>query len=416
MSFHIRDGYLYCERLRVKDIQARVPESPFYLYSLAEITANYDAYDRALAGVPAIVAYALKANSNLVILKHLRELGAGAVLVSENELRLAAEAGFDAKRTIFNGNGKTLRELALAVEQGVLVNIDSEFDLAHIEQVSRRAKATVDVLMRINPDIDPEVHPYVSTGIRSSKFGVRSDQIPRFLERIGSAETLNLVGVHCHLGSTIKDIGVYRDAALLMVQIANRIRDEGFALRYVNIGGGLGVDYEGSGTVPESAELIETLRETVPAEFTLILEPGRSIVASAGALVSRVVGVKTNGRKRFIVVDASMAELIRPSLYDAYHHIGFVEPVAGRALRYDVVGPVCESADFLGKNRALPTPEEGTGLVVFDAGAYGYAMSSNYNARLRPAEYLVDGDDLRRIRRAETFEDYVRLFETPGSE
>lgn len=414
MSFHTRDGHLYCERLKVKDVQAHVPESPFYLYSLAEITRNYDAYRSALAGLPAIVAYALKANSNLFILKHLQKLGAGAVLVSENELRLALEAGFDPKRTVFNGNGKTLRELTLAVERGVLINIDSEFDMAHIEQVSSRTKASADVLIRVNPDIDPAVHPYVSTGIRSSKFGVRSSQIPRFLERIRSAETLNLVGIHCHLGSTIKDIGVYRDAARLMVELANRIRSAGFPLRYINIGGGLGIDYEESGTTPSPVELIDTLRGIVTG-FTLILEPGRSIIASAGALVCRVVGVKANGRKRFIVVDASMAELIRPSLYEAYHRIGFVEPVKGAVRRYDVVGPVCESADFLGKNRLLATPDEGTGVVVYDAGAYGYAMSSNYNARLRPAEYLVDGADLHRIRRAETFEDYVRLFETPGS-
>jgi diaminopimelate decarboxylase len=419
MSFHTRDGYLYCEGLRVKDILARAAASPFYLYSLAAMTASYNAYASALAEtrspVRAVIAYALKANSNLALLKHLRQLGAGAVLVSENELRLALAAGFDPKQTIFNGNGKTPREIALAIEYGVLINIDSEFDLAHIEQASRGAKTSVDVLLRINPDMDPEVHPYVSTGMRSSKFGVRGEEIPQFLDRIRSARSLNLVGVHCHLGSTIKDIAVYRDAARLMAQLAGRIRSEGFPVRYMNMGGGLGIDYDGSGAVPGTAELIDAFRRSVPADFTLILEPGRSIVAGSGVLVCRVIGVKTNGRKRFIVVDGSMAELIRPSLYGAYHRIGFVEPISGRKRRFDVVGPVCESADFLGKNRALATPAEGTGVVVFDAGAYGYAMSSNYNARMRPAEYLVDGEDLREIRRAETFADYTRLFESSGT-
>jgi diaminopimelate decarboxylase len=413
MSFQIRHSYLYCEGLKVKDIQAQVAESPFYLYSRSQITDNYNAYASALNGLPAIISYAFKANSNLFILKYLQELGSGAVLVSENELRLAMAAGFDPKLAVFNGNGKTIGELTLAAEYGVMINIDSEFDLDHIEQASRATGRDVDVLIRINPDIDPNVHPYVSTGIRTSKFGVRNEQIPWFLERIRSVSSLNLVGIHCHLGSTIRDVQVFRDAAFLMMQSADAIRQEGFDLRYLNIGGGLGIDYERQASVPDQADLIEAIRDMLTDDITLIIEPGRSIVASAGVLVGRVIGVKTSGDKHFIVADASMAELIRPSLYDAHHHIGFIEPVDGEVKTYDVVGPVCESADFLGKNRKLPTPREGTGLVVYDAGAYGYAMSSNYNARMRPPEYLVDGDRLRRIRRAENFDHHMRLFESP---
>ncbi len=414
MSFHDRDGFLYCENSRVKDIQEQVPESPFYLYSLDRITRNYRSYTDALAGRPAIVAYALKANSNLFILNHLREMDSGAVLASENELRLAAAAGFDPKHTIYNGNGKTLSSLRLAAEHGVMINVDSEFDLHHVEQAAKETGTTLDVLIRINPDIDPEVHPYVSTGIRHSKFGVSAERTPWFLERIRLASSLRLAGIQCHLGSTIADVAVFGDAARLMMKLVGDIRRKGFDIKFLSIGGGLGIDYERQGGTLGGNRLIDVVRDIVADDITLIVEPGRSIVADAGILVCRVLGVKTSGDKRFVVVDASMSELIRPSLYDAQHHIGFVEPVDGTTETYDIVGPVCESADFLGKNRTLPTPEEGTGLVVYDTGAYGYTMSSNYNARMRPPEYLVDGDRLRQVRRAESFDDYMRLFEESG--
>lgn len=413
MSFTSRDNFVYCEDLRVKDILERVSASPFYLYSLGQITSNYQSYVSSLHGIPAIVSYAFKANANLAILEHLKTLGAGAVLVGQNELRLAMAAGFDAKRTVFNGNGKTPAELVLAAEHGVLVNVDSEFDLNHIEQAAGATGKTVDVMIRVNPDLDPDVHAYVSTGIRNSKFGVRNDAVPWFLERIAATPRLNLVGVHCHLGSTIADVSIFRDAAQLMSGLVTDIRRKGFDLEYLNLGGGLGIDYERRLPTPGPERLIDAIRGVLPEDLTLIVEPGRSIVANAGVLVTRVIGVKANGDKRFVVVDASMTELIRPSLYDAYHHIDFAEPVAGPLETFDIVGPVCESADFLGRARKLPTPGEGTAMVIYDAGAYGYVMSSNYNARMRPPEYLVDGGRLREIRRAETFDDYMRLFDSP---
>jgi diaminopimelate decarboxylase len=410
-NFHIDKDYLYCERLRVKDIQERIPESPFYLYSLSQIEHNYKAYASALAGMPSVVSYAFKANSNLAILKRLRKLGSGAALVSGNELRLALAAGFDAERTVLNGNGKTLPELALAAEHGVMINVDSEFDLRHIEQVAESTGRAVRVLIRINPDIDPDVHPYVSTGIRSSKFGVQNERLSWYLKRIKSAPRLELVGVHCHLGSTIENVDVFRDAASLMMESIGAIRRQGFDVRYLNIGGGLGIDYERTGNSPDPADLVGSIRDLFTQGITVIIEPGRSIVGNAGVLVTRVIGVKSSGRKNFIVTDGSMAELIRPSLYGAFHHIGFVEPVAGEASSYDVVGPVCESADFLGRDRQLATPDEGTGLAVYDAGAYGFVMSSNYNTRMRPPEYLVDGDKLTMIRRPEAFDGYLRSFD-----
>ena len=412
MSFHYNDGYLYCEDLKVKDIQEEVPYSPFYLYSLAQLEANYTAYQNALDGINGFIGYAVKANNNLHLLKHLSALGSGAVLVSGNELLLSLEAGFDLKRTILNGNGKTFAELKLAVDHDVLINIDSEFDLQHIQQTAQYLNKPANVLIRINPDVDPEVHPYISTGMKDSKFGIRNERLNWFLKEIRKDDLLNLVGVHCHLGSTIKKVRIFRDATEIMLDFMRSIQAEGFDAHYLNIGGGLGIDYERSGDdIPTPTDLIDSIRGLLTDDITLIIEPGRSIVGNAAVFVNRVTGVKTNGNKHFIVTDGSMAELIRPSLYDAYQHIEFIEPVNGKIETYDIVGPVCESADFLGKERELPTPLEGTGLVVCDAGAYCHAMSSNYNLKMRPPEYLVDGDKLTCIRRVETLEDYLRLFE-----
>ena len=412
MSFHYKNGYLYCEELKVKDIQDEVSYSPFYLYSLAQLEANYNAYQNALDGINAIIGYAVKANNNFTLLKHLNELNSGAVLVSGNELKLSLAAGFDLKRTILNGNGKTLEELRLAVQNEVLINIDSEFDLRHIQQTAKQLDIPANVLIRINPDVDPEVHPYVSTGMKNSKFGIRNERLNWFLDEIRKDNLLNLVGVHCHLGSTIKKVRIFRDATGIMLDFMRSIQDEGFAAHYLNIGGGLGIDYERSGEdISTPTDLIESIRGLLTDDITLIIEPGRSIIGNTAVFVNRVTGVKTNGNKHFIVTDGSMAELIRPSLYDTYQHIEFIEPVDGKVETFDVVGPVCESADFLGKERKLPTPPEGTGLVVCDAGAYCHAMSSNYNLKMSSPEYLVDGDKLTCIRRTETLDDYMRVFD-----
>ncbi len=414
MGFHMREGYLYCENIKVKEVQEQILQSPFYLYSYKQIMENYKAYTAALDGIPSMVSYAFKANNNLTILQHLQKLGSGAVLVSGNELRLAKTAGFDTHKTIFNGNGKTDDELILAVQNGVMVNIDSEFDLDHIGHAAETVGKPVDVLIRINPAIDVEVHPYLSTALRDSKFGIRNDHLNYFLKKIRSSDLLNLVGVHCHLGTTIKKIDVFRDAALFMIKVIEIIRSEGFDIRYLNLGGGLGIDYERKESVPSQSDLINSIRGFITDDLVLIIEPGRSIIGNAGILVTKVIGVKTSENKNFIVVDGSMTELIRPALYGAYHHVDFIEPVDGEVKTYDVVGPVCESTDFLAKDRSLPTPHEGAGLAVYDAGAYCYVMSSNYNVRMRPPEYLIDGDQVIQIRRRETFDDFMSLFDVGG--
>lgn len=409
---------MYCEGVRVQDAMDAVPEKrPFYLYSQPQLTRNYAAYAAALEGLDSIVGFAIKANNNLKILQHLRQLGAGAVLVSGNELRLALAAGFDPSRCVFNGNGKLPEELRFAAEHDVLVNIDSEFDLENIAAAGAAAGRAVRVLLRINPDVDPQVHRYVATGNKTSKFGIRNERLGWFLDEIRRRpRELELVGAHCHLGSTITQVSVFKDAAEIMVGYLDEIREQGFPIQYLNIGGGLGIDYRRTGAaLPTPTDLVDTVRESVRSRgLTLVIEPGRSLVGDAGALVSRVTGVKANGSKRFVVVDGSMAELIRPSLYDAYQHIELVSPAPEGAPTevFDVVGPVCESADFLGKERSLPTPSPGMGLVVHDAGAYCMAMASTYNLKMRPPEYWVDVEgSVVKIRHAETFDDHLRMFE-----
>ncbi|XP_042482686.1 diaminopimelate decarboxylase 2, chloroplastic-like [Macadamia integrifolia] len=411
------DGFLYCEGMNVQDIVDSVEKRPFYLYSKPQITRNVEAYQEALQGLRSIIGYAIKANNNLKILEHLRRLGCGAVLVSGNELKLALRAGFDPARCIFNGNGKLLEDLVLAAQAEVFVNVDSEFDLENIVLAARTAGKKVNVLLRINPDVDPQVHPYVATGNKNSKFGIRNEKLQWFLDAVKAHPLeLKLVGVHCHLGSTITKVDIFRDAAILMVGFIDQIRAQGFEIEYLNIGGGLGIDYRHAGAVlPSPMDLINTVRELVLSHnLNLIIEPGRSLIANTCCLVNRVIGVKTNGTKNFIVIDGSMAELIRPSLYDAYQHIELVSPPQPDAeiSTFDVVGPVCESADFLGKDRELPTPAKGTGLVVHDAGAYCMSMASTYNLKMRPPEYWVEEDgSVAKIRHAETFEDHLRYFE-----
>ncbi|THF96869.1 hypothetical protein TEA_021279 [Camellia sinensis var. sinensis] len=344
-------------------------------------------------------------------------------------------------RCIFNGNGKLLKELVLAAQEGVFVNVDSEFDLDNIVSAARIAGKKVNLLLRINPDVDPQVHPYVATGNKNSKFGIRNEKLQWFLDAVKAhPNELKLVGAHCHLGSTITKVDIFWDAAVLMVNYIDQIRAQGFKIDYLNIGGGLGIDYYHTGAVlPSPRDLIDTscrvllnltkcqvtsilkpilyleVRELVLSrDLNLIIEPGRSLIANTCCLVNHVTGVKTNGTKKFIVIDGSMAELIRPSLYDAYQHIELVSPSSPGAgiSTFDVVGPVCESADFLGKDRELPTPASGAGLVVHDAGAYCMSMASTYNLKMRPPEYWVEEDgSVAKIRHAETFEDHIRYFE-----
>lgn len=417
-----QDGALYWEGVRLSALLQAGLTTPFYLYSEAELQRNWQRYEAATAGLDATIGYAVKANNNPVLLAQLARWGAGAIVVSEHELRHAIRCGFPTSRMLLHGNGKRQVDLDAALAAGVRLSADSEFDLQHIEARAAALGTRAEVLLRVNPDIDAQVHPYISTGLLDSKFGMPQRVLYALLPQLKALRHTHIRGLHCHLGSTLKSVQPVRDAAAVLLPLLQLLRTEGHPIDTLDLGGGLGIDYYRSATAtPESdsqqaapdllSSLTPLFSELCQQGLRLWLEPGRSIVASAGALLSRVIGCKQSGAKNFLVTDASMAQLIRPCLYQAYHHIELLEtPADSTQKTYDVVGPICESSDFLGLARQLPTPQEGDGLLIFDTGAYGFAMASRYNMHLLCAEYLISGETLRLIRRAETYEDLAQTF------
>lgn len=360
-----------------------------------------------------MVGYAVKANSNPVLLRILAGLGAGAVVVSDLELRLALQAGFPSEKVLMHGNGKRQCDVDAALRASATLSVDSEFDLEQIVDRAQALSAEARLLLRVNPDIDPQVHPYISTGLLDSKFGFSEAAFLRLRKRLLNLSGARVVGLHCHLGSTLKSVQPLSDAARLLGTLVDLLRADGHVIDWLDMGGGLGIDYSrGRDDIATPTELVAALRPVLSEhKLKLFLEPGRSLVGRSGALLGRVLGCKNNDRKHFLVTDASMAQLIRPCLYGAYHHIELLEEnTAGPVRDFDVVGPICESGDFLGQGRHLPTPSTGEGLIVYDAGAYGFAMSSRYNLHLGCAEYLIDQGEVRCIRKAETFQDLARHF------
>lgn len=383
--------------------------TPLYVYSRAAIEAAYAAYARAFAAVPHRICYAVKANGNGAILRLLAGLGAGADIVSGGELLAALRAGFPPERIVFAGVGKTDAELALGLERGIGEwNAESEAEIGRLGAVAAARGTRARVSLRVNPDIDARSHPYISTGLREAKFGVDIAAAAPILRRARERPGIEVIGVQCHIGSQIVDTEPLAAAARALAGLSRQLIDESFALRTIDIGGGLGVSYDGSG-VPDATHLAAAVLpafEGLP--LTLVLEPGRSLVAAAGALLTRVLYVKEGHDKRFVVVDAGMNDLLRPALYQAFHR---VEPIRtqGRPQELvDVVGPVCETSDFLARRRELERVEPGELLAVRDAGAYAFSMSSNYNMRPRAAEVMIEDGHVRLIRRRETFDDLVR--------
>jgi len=388
---------------------AREHGTPLYVYSRAGIEESFRAYERAFAPVRPRICYAVKANGNGALLRLLASLGAGADIVSGGELLAALRAGFPAEGIVFAGVGKTDAEIALGLEHGIGEwNAESEDEIARIGAAAAARGTRARVSLRVNPDIDPRSHPYISTGLREAKFGVGIGLAPGILRRARERAGVEVVGVQCHIGSQITDLEPLAAAARALADLSLRLLDEGFPLRTIDLGGGLGVSYDGRGT-PDASGLASAILpavERLPLE--LVLEPGRSLVARSGVLLTRVLYVKGGHGKNFVVVDAGMNDLLRPALYDAYHRVEPVVPRGRPAELVDVVGPVCETSDFLARRRELERPEPGDLLAVRDAGAYGFAMSSNYNMRPRAAEVLVEDGRVRLIRRRETFEDLVR--------
>lgn len=408
-GFARADGVLRCDGLSLEDAAARFG-TPLYVYSAQAIRDAYRAYDQAFAAVPHRVCYAVKANGNGAILRLLASLGAGADIVSGGELRAALRAGFTADRIVFSGVGKTDDEIALGLEHGVAeLNAESEAEIERIAEVAARLGRRAPLSLRVNPNIDAGSHPYISTGLSQNKFGVDIALAESILGRARAHASLRVVGVQCHIGSQILDTAPLAAAARELAGLARRLLAAGFELETIDFGGGLGVDYQTGAAGPDPATLAaQVLPELAGLRLLLLLEPGRFLIARAGALLTRVLYLKENRGKRFVIVDAGMNDLLRPSLYQAVHRIEPVVAEGGATSAVDVVGPVCESGDFFARGRELPVVAQGELLALLDAGAYGIVMASNYNMRPRPAEALVDAGELRLIRRRESFEDLVR--------
>ncbi|MGE3153301.1 MAG: diaminopimelate decarboxylase [Nitrospiraceae bacterium] len=409
-DYQYRDGELYCEEVPVSRI-IKEYGTPCFVYSHASLLRQYRAYNSAFSGIPHIIAFAMKANSNLAILRLMAKEGSGVDIVSGGELFRALRSGVPPQKIVFAGVGKNPDEIRDALKTDILMfNVESSAELHAINDVAASMGARARVALRINPDIDPKTHPYISTGLKKSKFGIAADRALDEFKLATSLKHIEVVGVHKHIGSQLTEVTPFVEALKKILSLVHQVKAHGTDIRYINIGGGLGITYADE-TPPKPQDLAAALAPLLQGlNCTLIMEPGRNIVGNAGALMTRILYNKQGEAKRFVIVDAAMNDLIRPSLYGAYHEI---KPVQQRFLQsathmVDVVGPVCESGDFLAKDRTLPDVPPGEFLAVMSAGAYGFVMSSNYNSRPRAPEVLVHGSEAHLIRMRESYEDLIK--------
>lgn len=408
-SLSLIDGTRHLEAIALECLAERFG-TPLYVYSRAALTANYQAFDEAFAEVEHQVCFAVKANSNIAVLNVLARLGAGFDIVSGGELERVIAAGGEPSKIVFSGLGKTEVEIQRALELGIACfNVESEAELDRINAVAARLKVKAPISLRVNPDVDAQTHPYISTGLKENKFGVAIERAPEVYRRAIALGYLDAVGIDCHIGSQLTSTAPFSDALDRVLAMIDQLADEGITLSHIDIGGGLGVRYKDE-TPPTPAEYAAALLPRLKARgLKVYMEPGRAIAANAGVLLTRVEFVKPTEHKHFAIVDAAMNDLIRPALYQAWMDIVPVTPrTEVTSQRYDVVGAVCETGDFLGKDRDLSITA-GDLLAVTGAGAYGFVMSSNYNTRGRAAEIIVDGDQAWQVRRRETTADLLAL-------
>ncbi|MBR7519590.1 diaminopimelate decarboxylase [Pseudomonas juntendi] len=400
-AFNYRDGELFAEGVALSAIAER-HGTPTYVYSRAHIEAQYRSYTDALQGAEHLVCFAVKANSNLGVLNVLARLGAGFDIVSGGELERVLAAGGRADRVVFSGVGKTREDMRRALEVGVhCFNVESTDELERLQVVAAEMGKVAPVSLRVNPDVDAGTHPYISTGLKENKFGIAIADAEAIYVRAAQLPNLEVVGVDCHIGSQLTTIDPFLDALDRLLVLVDRLAECGIHLRHLDLGGGVGVRYRDE-QPPLVADYIKAIRERIgDRDLALVFEPGRYIVANAGVLLTRVEYLKHTEHKDFAIIDAAMNDLIRPALYQAWMGVSAVKPRGGEGRAYDLVGPICETGDFLGKDRVLDLAE-GDLLAVESAGAYGFVMSSNYNTRGRCAEILVDGDQAFEVRRRET--------------
>jgi diaminopimelate decarboxylase len=407
-AFHDVREELYCEQVPVAKI-AKAVGTPFYLYSHRTLSAHFQAVDGAFAAIPHVTAFAMKANSNLAILRLFASLGGGADIVSGGELYRALKAGVPRNKIVFAGVGKSREEIAEALKAKILLfNVESAQELAAIDEVARKLKTRARISLRVNPHIDPKTHPYISTGLKKSKFGIAIDRALDHYKQAMTLKGVEIVGVHHHIGSQLTQVQPFVEALARVLELVDALKGHGVAIRYLDMGGGLGIPYKDE-TPPSPRQLADAVLPLLQGRaLTLILEPGRVLVGNAGILVTKVLYTKEGAEKSFVVTDAGMNDLLRPSLYEAYHEIRPVRRVERAPRVVDVVGPICESGDFLAQDRELPSVEPGELLAVMSAGAYGFAMASRYNSRPLIPEVLVKGNRFVVVRERETYRDLVR--------
>ncbi len=412
--FGYKNGELYCEEVPIKKIVKEVG-TPAYIYSAKTIRRHFKVFDSSFKSIDHIICYSVKANSNIAVLSVLKHLGAGADIVSGGELKRALKAGIPPEKIVFSGVGKTLEEMEMALSAGILMfNVESLEELEALAEVAKKLNKPAPFALRVNPDVDPQTHPYISTGLKKNKFGIPEELVIPIYKKAKENPYLKPVGLDAHIGSQITSIAPFKDALYRLKKIWEELINLGLEPKYLDLGGGLGIIYnEEEPPLPqEYAEAI--IQEAKDLKATIILEPGRVIVGNAGILVTKVLYTKENISKKFVIVDAGMNDLIRPAFYQAYHKIIPVEETFAEEEVVDVVGPICESSDFLAKERKLPRVKRGDLLAVMSAGAYGFVMSSNYNSRPRCPEILVDGNKYFVVRRRETIEDLIALESIPA--
>jgi len=411
--FKYKNHQLQCEEIPIQQIAEKVG-TPFYLYSYHTLVRHFTVFDDAFKGIPHLVCYSAKSNSNLAILRLFVNLGGGVDIVSGGELYRALNAGADPQKIVFSGVGKREDEIEYALKAGILMfNVESSQELQAINEVAGRIGKKAPISIRVNPDIDPKTHPYISTGLKQNKFGIDILRAPMAYRLAAQMPHLKIVGIDCHIGSQLVEVEPVVEALKRLKQLVENLRKEGLKINYLDLGGGLGITYEDE-EPPHPVEYASTILEEIRGfGCTLVLEPGRVIVGNAGVLISKVLYTKENEEKRFVIVDAGMNDLVRPSYYGSYHNILPVKEEKREEIIADVVGPICESSDFLAKGRKLPNLRSGELIAVMSAGAYGFSMSTNYNSRPRVAEVIVKDNQVFVIRKREDYEDLVRGEEIP---
>ena len=407
-SYKYRDGEFYIEEVPVRKI-AETVGTPCYIYSYAVLEDAFLTYKDAFSGIDTLMCYSVKANSNLAILNSFARLGAGFDIVSLGELMRVKRAGGDLSKIVFSGVGKTREELRAAIEAGILFfNVESVEELHLLNKVGQELCRPAPVALRVNPDIDPKTHPYISTGFKKSKFGIEIGKAFEVYKEASSMVGIRVAAIDAHIGSQIFELTPFFDSLTKLVRLADDLLENGIGIEYIDIGGGLGISYKMDEIPPHPKEYAGVIKVALDGKpYKLVLEPGRSLIGNAGILVTKVLFLKEGTEKKFVIVDAAMNDLIRPAFYESYHEILTVRGPAKAKEKVDIVGPICESGDFLAKDRKFPDVKSGDLLTVMSAGAYGFAMSSNYNSRPRVPEVLVKRKEFRVIRKRETYDEML---------